>query len=63
MVCSFAPHGIIHCDVRKGNILFFLKPPPAVVIDFGQSILREDEPDSEWESAVTTEGNGEAIIA
>ena len=56
-VRSFASHGIIHCDIRPDNILFSQEPSRVVVIDFGQSILREDEPDSEWESAVTTEGN------
>ena len=50
-LCSFASHGIIHCDVRKGNILFFLKPPPPVVVDIGQSALREDDS----ESVVTTD--------
>jgi serine/threonine protein kinase len=56
-VCSFASHGIIHCDIRKDNILFSQQPSRVVVIDFGESILREDESDSEWESIVTTEGN------
>jgi serine/threonine protein kinase len=56
-VCSFESHGIIHCDIRKDNILFSLKPPRAVVLDFGESAACEDESDSEWESIVTTEGN------
>ena len=60
-VSSFASHGIIHSDIRTGNILISLQPPWAVVIDFGQSALREDESDSEWESAVTTEGNEKLV--
>ena len=51
MVRSFASHGIIPYVVRKGNILFFLEPPSPVVIDFGQSALREDDS----ESVVTTD--------
>ena len=60
-VCAFASHGIIHCDIRADNILFSLKAPWAVVIVFGQSALREDESDSEWESVVTTEGNEKLV--
>ena len=56
-VCSFPSYGIIHCDLHTDNILFSQQPSRVVVIDFGQSILRENESDSEWESAVETEGN------
>jgi serine/threonine protein kinase len=57
-VCSFASHGIIHLDLRADNILFSsYQPSRVVVIDFGQSLLREHESDSEWESAVELEGN------
>ncbi|KAF8705661.1 hypothetical protein AX14_013827 [Amanita brunnescens Koide BX004] len=56
-VCSFASHGIIHCDLRPDNILFSQQTPRVVVIDFGQSILRGDKSDSEWESVVRAEGD------
>ncbi|KAF8329011.1 hypothetical protein F5887DRAFT_131445 [Amanita rubescens] len=56
-VCSFPSYGIIHCDLHTDNILFSQQLSRVVVIDFGQSILREDESDSEWEFAVQTERN------
>jgi serine/threonine protein kinase len=57
-VCSFASHGVIHCDLRADNIIFSSQQPSrVVVIDFGQSISREHASDSEWESIVESEGN------
>ena len=56
-MCSFASHGLIHCDLRADNILFSQQPSRVVVFDFGQSALRGDESDSEWEFAVKAEGD------
>jgi len=58
-VCSFASHGVIHCDLRKDNIIFSQQPSRVVVIDFGELKLCKNESDSKWESAVTKKG-GEA---
>ena len=55
--CSFPSYGIIYCDLHTDNILFSLRLSRVVVIDFGQSFVREDELDSEWEFTVKTEGN------
>ncbi|KAF8512743.1 hypothetical protein BU17DRAFT_53861, partial [Hysterangium stoloniferum] len=46
-VYSFSSHGVIHHDVRSGNIL--ISPMRIVLIDFGEAILRGDnEDDQQW---------------
>jgi serine/threonine protein kinase len=46
-VYSFSLHGVIHNDMRSGNILIL--PNRIVLIDFGQAILRSDiEDDKHW---------------
>ena len=53
-VSSFGALGVTHNDLNLGNILFTPSDDPTrvVVIDFGESALRKDEPDDEWSSIV-----------
>ena len=44
---------MIHCDLRKDNIIISQKPSRVAIIDFEISALRVDESDSKWESAAT----------
>ncbi|KIL59575.1 hypothetical protein M378DRAFT_169078 [Amanita muscaria Koide BX008] len=51
---QFGRLGIVHSDITPGNILLSPgnRPLRAVIIDFGESGIREDESDEEWQKIV-----------
>jgi len=51
---EFGRLGIVHTDFSPGDILFFPgdRPTRAVVIDFSQSGVREEEDDESWAEVV-----------
>jgi serine/threonine protein kinase len=51
---AFSRLGVVHTDLNTGNILFSPgdRPTRAVVIDFGESIVREEEDDQTWAEIV-----------
>ncbi|VDC07910.1 unnamed protein product [Peniophora sp. CBMAI 1063] len=51
----FAPRGVVHGDLRWSNVILSpaQSPKRAVVIDFGQARVREDETDKDWEEVVS----------
>ncbi|KAF8070038.1 hypothetical protein FPV67DRAFT_1485947 [Lyophyllum atratum] len=51
---AFGPLGVVHTDLNPGNILFVPggRPTRAVVIDFANSGVREEESDEEWGACV-----------
>ncbi|KIL61608.1 hypothetical protein M378DRAFT_166726 [Amanita muscaria Koide BX008] len=51
---EFGKLGVVHTDLNPGNILFSPSDHPlrAVIIDFGESGVREDETDEEWQEIV-----------
>ena len=59
IVRSCASHGVNHCDLNPGNILFSSQQPSrVVVIDFSESFLRRDKKsDSGWQSIVESQGS------
>ncbi|KAG5638935.1 hypothetical protein H0H81_008435 [Sphagnurus paluster] len=52
---AFADLGVVHTDLNLGNILFVpgTRPTRAIIIDFAESGVREDEDDEEWLRIVT----------
>ena len=60
VVHRFPSYGVIHADMRSDNIL--MTPTRAVVIDFGQAIIRKtDMDDDTWTERVTDEDEVEAL--
>jgi hypothetical protein len=51
---AFGRLGVIHTDLNPGNILFSPgdRPTRAVVIDFGESAVRDEEDDRSWAEIV-----------
>jgi serine/threonine protein kinase len=59
-VYSLSSHGVIHNDIRSGNIL--ISPNQTVLIDFGQAILRGNtEEDEHWTERVREEEEVEGL--
>lgn len=59
-VQTLPSYGVIHADMRSDNIL--ITPTRAVLIDFGQAIIRQtDMNDEAWEEQVVDEDEVEAL--
>ncbi|KIL64947.1 hypothetical protein M378DRAFT_162513 [Amanita muscaria Koide BX008] len=58
---QFGKLGVIHCNIIPSNILFSPcnHPVRAVIIDFGESGIREDENDEEWQKIVRFESDAD----
>jgi len=53
---SLHAYGVIHGDVRSGNLLF--GPKKAMVIDFGHAMFRQDsQDDDDWKETVRQQDN------